>query len=408
MKTKAVSHGVLPNPVSQAVTADGRHFLSALTALLPDGAVEGAGDAAAQTDAIMRKAKAILEARGGTLADICKVTTTITDRHYRKAVYDTVGRHLKGVFPCGTGLIVPSLGRPDLLVQLDIDAVAPGGPVPERLHTFSLDQWFGQPISWQGAKLVKTPHEIFVRGQTGATLDGSRMAGLGRGFADAAEQAELALANLAALLKDAGSSLDDVCKITVYVSDRAYREAVYPVIGKYLGSVYPVSTGLVVPGFARPEILFEIDAVVVPSNGKPHRRFRKYQSNTAMYGLGNQKLDCGFCMAVRSGNRVHLRGQTGMGLDEVMRGVGDVVVQTEQAMENVEVLLGEAGARLEDIVEATLFVTDSAYLTPAAAAISRSLGEVAPAFSSMVVKGLAAPELLMEVDIIAVIPEGRA
>jgi enamine deaminase RidA (YjgF/YER057c/UK114 family) len=81
--------------------------------------------------------------------------------------------------------------------------------------------------------------ELFIRGQTGVALDGSTMAGPGRRPEDAAAQADLALSNLETLLAEAGSSIDDVCKITVYIGDRAYRSAVYPVIGKHFRGIHP-------------------------------------------------------------------------------------------------------------------------------------------------------------------------
>src|SRR6478736_1833080 len=125
--------------------------------------------------------------------------------------------------------------------------------------------------------------ELFLRGQTGATLDGTATAGLGRRPEDAAAQADLALTNLATLLREAGSGMDEVCKITVYISDRAYRGAVYPVIGRHFRGIHPVSTGLIVAGFARPEILFEIDAYVLRKQGEAHQRLRPYYSNAVRY-----------------------------------------------------------------------------------------------------------------------------
>ena len=225
--------------------------------------------------------------------------------------------------------------------------------------------------------------------------------GSGRRPQDAAEQADLALTNLATLLSEAGSGLDEVCKITVYINDRAYRTAVYPVLGRHLRGVYPVSTGIITTGFARPETLFEIDAQVLRKQGGPHGRFRRYHSSRAKYGTESQSLDCDFCMAVRAGSRVILRGQTGGGLDEAMHGAGDAAAQSEQAMDNVEILLGDAGARLSDVAKATLFVTDRAFLAAAAEVVMRRLKGVTPAFSAVVIKGLASPELLMEVDITA-------
>ena len=65
------------------------------------------------------------------------------------------------------------------------------------------------------------------------------------------------------LLEEAGSKLEDVCKVTIYITDRAYREPVYRVIGKWLKGVYPVSTGLIVNGLAKPEYLMEVDIEAV-------------------------------------------------------------------------------------------------------------------------------------------------
>jgi enamine deaminase RidA (YjgF/YER057c/UK114 family) len=246
--------------------------------------------------------------------------------------------------------------------------------------------------------------EIFLRGQTGSRLDGSGMVGLGRRPEDAVAQAELAMANLRVLLEEAGGAVDEICKITVYISDRAYREAVYPVIGRHLAGIHPVSTGIIVPAFARPEILFEVDAVVVPKGTGPHERLRKYHSGAARYGREGQNLGCDFCMTVRAGGRLHLRGQTGSDLENRFHGLGDAAAQAEQAMANVRDLLAEAGAGMGDILKATLYVTDRAFLGPVLAVIARHLGGHRPALSALVIKGLASPDLLMEIDIVAADP----
>ena len=100
---------------------------------------------------------------------------------------------------------------------------------------------------------------VFVRGQIGQDLDTSQSVAIG----DAAGQAEQAMANIQMLLKEAGSRLEHICKITIYLIDPRYREAVYRVVGRWLKGVYPVSTGLVVSALARPEWLVEIDVIAV-------------------------------------------------------------------------------------------------------------------------------------------------
>jgi enamine deaminase RidA (YjgF/YER057c/UK114 family) len=73
------------------------------------------------------------------------------------------------------------------------------------------------------------------------------------------------MTNIDLLLREAGSSLQDIVKVTVYLVDPRYREPVYRVVGRWLKGVYPVSTGLVVSALARPEWLVEIDATAVCS-----------------------------------------------------------------------------------------------------------------------------------------------
>ena len=99
---------------------------------------------------------------------------------------------------------------------------------------------------------------VFLRGQVGQDLDGRNV-----GAGDPAAQAEQAMQNVETLLEEQGARLEDICKITIYITDRAYRAPVYRVVGKWLKGVFPVSTGLIVQGLARPEWVMEIDVFAV-------------------------------------------------------------------------------------------------------------------------------------------------
>ncbi len=100
---------------------------------------------------------------------------------------------------------------------------------------------------------------VFVRGQVGQDLDSAASVAIG----DAAGQTEQAMRNIQTLLQEAGARLTDICKITIYITDPRYREPVYQTIGRWLQGVYPVSTGIVVSGLARPEWLVEVDVIAV-------------------------------------------------------------------------------------------------------------------------------------------------
>lgn len=100
---------------------------------------------------------------------------------------------------------------------------------------------------------------VFVRGQVGQDLDTAVNVGVG----DAAAQAEKAMANIKQLLTEAGARLEHICKVTIYLTDPRFREPVYQTVGRWLKGVYPVSTGIVVAGLARPEWLVEVDVIAV-------------------------------------------------------------------------------------------------------------------------------------------------
>ncbi len=100
---------------------------------------------------------------------------------------------------------------------------------------------------------------VFVRGQVGQDLDTAVSVAIG----DAGAQADQAMSNIKQLLSEAGAGLEHVCKVTIYLTDPRFREAVYRSVGRWLKGVFPVSTGVVVAGLARPEWLVEVDVIAV-------------------------------------------------------------------------------------------------------------------------------------------------
>jgi enamine deaminase RidA (YjgF/YER057c/UK114 family) len=392
----------LDNDMCMLVKAGARLFLRGQTGLDLNHHMTAPEDAAAQAEQAMQNVTQLLEEAGSHLEHVCKVTTYITDRAYRVPVYNVVGRYLKGMPTVATGLIVKGLARPEMKMEIDVDAVIPHAGTHQRLRVFNTGNWFNQSaIDRDSCMVMRTDDEIYLRGQTGAELDGSRMLGLGRTPADAAMQANKAMRNAKILLAEAGASLDEVCKLRVYIGDRAYREPVYQVLGQHLGDVHPCSTGLIMRGFARPDILCEIDMAVALAKGTPHQRVRPFQTSE-QYRDG-QDLRCKFAMAVRAGDRIYLRGQTGTTLDGEFVGSGDAAAQAAQAMANVKTLLEEAGASLDDICKITIYIVDRAYREAVYQVVGQVLKGVYPVGTGLIVDGLANPRLLVEIDVEAVV-----
>ena len=135
----------------------------------------------------------------------------------------------------------------------------------------------------------------------------------------------------------------------------------------------------------------------------PHQRLRQFNTRDV---YGPQALDNDVCMVVRAGRHIFMRGQTGFDLDNKLHGEGDVEAQTEQAMRNVKQLLEEAGSKLEHICKVTIYLTDIRHREAVYGVLGRWLKGVYPVFTGLVVVALARPEWLVEIDVIAVIPQG--
>ncbi|MBT0770145.1 RidA family protein [Kineosporia sp. J2-2] len=133
-----------------------------------------------------------------------------------------------------------------------------------------------------------------------------------------------------------------------------------------------------------------------------HQRIRPFNTSVT---YPEQNLDNDLCQAVVAGNTVYVRGQIGQNLDTSESvGIGDVGAQTEQAMANIAMLLGEAGATIEHLVKLTIYIVDPRYRETVYRVIGRHTKGVHPISTGIVVSALARPEWLVEVDAIAVIP----
>ena len=106
------------------------------------------------------------------------------------------------------------------------------------------------------------------------------------------------------------------------------------------------------------------------------------------------------------GTQVFIAGQVAFDAEGRVVGVGDLRAQTEQVFNNLQRALAAAGARMEDLVKTTIFVVG---YKPADRAViaevrSRFYGNAEPPAGTLVgVQALVVPELMIEVEAVAVI-----
>ena len=83
------------------------------------------------------------------------------------------------------------------------------------------------------------------------------------GIGDFDAQAAQTFANLAAVLEAAGSSLDQVIKVTIYLTDMANFPKIVELRQRYFSAPYPADTIVEVKSLALPELDIEIEATAL-------------------------------------------------------------------------------------------------------------------------------------------------
>jgi reactive intermediate/imine deaminase len=99
---------------------------------------------------------------------------------------------------------------------------------------------------------------VFISGMTARRADGT-IAGIG----DIEAQTRQVCENLKSAMEAAGGTMDDICRVDVYVRNMEHFEKIHQVRREYFGSPPPASTMVEVTKMTSPDYLIEISAIAV-------------------------------------------------------------------------------------------------------------------------------------------------
>ena len=101
---------------------------------------------------------------------------------------------------------------------------------------------------------------------------------------------------------------------------------------------------------------------------------------------------------------IYISGQIAFDKDGKVVGAGDMKAQAEQVFKNLETALTAAGAKFSDVVKMNSYITDMSKVQAVRDVRAKYFTTAAPASTFVEVKGLVRSELLLEIEVVAVVP----
>ena len=369
------------------------------------GDVVNPDDVSKQTHNVVKHVEAILLDLNASLKDVVKLVIYFTGNSSDEATILTlIAGHLdKETRPVISTICLPALCYPGMRIELEAVAIDPTyrnahNPIFRRSHDLPA-------LHDQYSHAVLCNDLIFTSDMSAIDATG-KVAALG----NITEQTQIMMDQLGKALSLFDSRPEDVLKLNVfYLGDGTAEnwEAPAAIRAAFFSDPGPAATGIAVSGFATPGLMSKISvtAIALGQQGVP-------QSESVRYSWPDGHWNWTTRLPYKHGNRfgriVHLGGQVALDTNAGVLYPNDIVEQTRIALNNIETVLADLGATMDDVVKVTTFYQGSA----SAEALHQNLmirsnafKKPGPATSGIPVPHLVYEHMVIEIEVIAIVDD---
>lgn len=234
---------------SRAVRAGDRIFVSGCTAVAAGGGVHHPRNAGQQARVALDVIADALGQLGGTVADLVYTKTFLTDMTAQAVVASARQDAWDDTHPTNTVLGIPGLVHPNMLVEIEGEAIV-GAPRHEIYLDGEDADGFARAVSANGV--------VHVSGCMAIDADGAVFAP-----GDWAAQYDKAHEMIKLALHKAGAELDDVVRRRMFTIDSAEQNRPYGEGPAWFAKSRPVSMGCRIDSLGYPGVVVIVDAVAV-------------------------------------------------------------------------------------------------------------------------------------------------
>ena len=338
-------------PFSPALWSDDLLFLSGAIGN-PPGKIEVKGDIVAQTKQTLKNLRSVLDTAGLDMSRVVSSDIYLTDLREFPAFWQTLQKEM-GVVDMAGATVESDLAIPGARLEIAMVAAKPGVEIRSIVPKGWMDP--GDSGRWA----VQAGKTLFISGMASMDPETGEFVG-----GDLKAQIDRAMGNVGVLLKTAGMDWGDLTRCRVFLPDPADYGPMNDAYGAFLTSE-PPSRATVRARLLHPESRFGVQCIAVDDDARK-----------VVKVAGSPPSTRPFSPAIEAGGRLYLAGMVGRGADGFPT---DAAAQTRITLERLRDTLAAAGLTFDDVVNATVYLSDSRYYSAMNKVYREMVGQAPPA-----------------------------